>query len=225
MRLALIPARGGSERIKKKNIIDFCGEPLINYSLKAAKESGLFDKIHVSTDCEEIANTVKKCGFEVDFLRDPTLADSTTGILPVADWVLDEYEKRGEIYNDIFLVMPTAPLVNGEDIKKAFKLHCDFDKKYPTFTCAKFPVLPEWAFHYIDDKLMSPGKPENISERSQEFKESFYDTGSFSILTRGHVKNGIGEKYVPYILPQERAVDIDTYEDLKFAEILYKGLH
>src|SRR3989338_10774113 len=111
MKIAIIPARGGSKRVKNKNIIDFFGKPMIAYVLEAAKGSGLFDKIHVSTESEVIRSTVEDLGFKVDFLRPRELADDTTGLVPVLEWVLKEYERKRSIYKDICCLLPKAPFL------------------------------------------------------------------------------------------------------------------
>ena len=101
MLLAILPARGGSERIKNKNIVNFCGNPLIHYSLNAARNSGIFSEIHVSTDSSDIADVAAKEGFPVAFMRDPKLADSHTPLLPVLSWDLGEFERRGRIFTEV----------------------------------------------------------------------------------------------------------------------------
>ena len=131
MRLALIPARGGSKRIPKKNITSFCGKPMIAYALEAAAKSGLFDKIHVSTDSHEIRNVVEDLGFPVEFMRDPNLADDFTGLAPVLRWVIEQYKARGEIYNEICCIMPAAPLLSSQDIINAFDIFTNEKGKYP----------------------------------------------------------------------------------------------
>ena len=121
-RLAIIPARGGSKRIPNKNIKSFYGKPMIYYSLNAAKLSGLFDKIHVSTDSDEIAKVVTKLGFEIDFLRDASLADDQTPIMPVLKWVLEKYESQNIIFDEVALIMACAPLIDFKDLQEASKL-------------------------------------------------------------------------------------------------------
>src|SRR4051812_46880186 len=101
MRLAVIPARGGSKRIKNKNVRDFCGKPLIGYALDICKKSELFDKIHVSTESEEVATVVQKLGHEIDFLRPIELADDFTGVIPVVQNAWREFVHRGKNYEDV----------------------------------------------------------------------------------------------------------------------------
>ena len=140
MRLAIIPARGGSKRIKNKNIVDFLGKPLIFYALDAAKKSKLFDEIHVSTDSKEIKNVVEKLGYKVDFLRKKNLADDFTGLFPVLKWVHQEYKKRGQFFQDVFCIMPCAPLLNHADLISAYKMFKNFNSKNPLLVASPFSV-------------------------------------------------------------------------------------
>jgi len=110
-RLAIIPARGGSKRIPNKNILEFCGKPIISYILEVVKNSNLFDVIHVSTDSEAIADVVAKLGFPVDFFRPSELADDYTPVMPVLKYVHDEYMKRGRVFDQVWSLMPTSPFM------------------------------------------------------------------------------------------------------------------
>lgn len=227
MRLALIPARGGSKRIPKKNIAPFCGKPMIAYALEAADNSGLFDKIHVSTDSQEIADIVEGLGFFVDFMRDPNLADDFTGLVPVIRWVAEQYSARGEIYDDICCIMPTAPLLNSQDIINAYGVFKREKGRYPLLVFTKFPVPIEWAFYKDKDGLMVPSSPKSLLVRSQDISYAFYECGPFSIWRPDHLENEnpLVNKVLSYELPTERAVDIDTHEDLVYAEHLYNFLN
>ena len=162
MRLALIPARGGSKRIPKKNIVPFCGKPMIAYALDAADKSGLFDKIHVSTDSQEIADVVSGLGFPVDFMRDPDLADDFTGLIPVIRWVAEQYSARGEIYDDVCCIMPAAPLLTSQDIINAYGIFTQEEGRYPLLVFTKFPVPIERAFYNDKDGHMVPSSPKSL---------------------------------------------------------------
>lgn len=223
MRLAIIPARGGSKRIEHKNIVDFCGKPLIAYTLETAKASGLFDEIHVSTDDLKIKEVVESLGFKVDFMRTPELSDDFTGVVPVLKWVVGEYEKLGKKISEIGLIMPTAPLINANDLKLAYESFIAFGKKHPTMSCGKFPVPVDWAFIETNQKTVVPLDSVKISKRSQDLPKYFFDTGAFSFLSIDHINNGFSTEFVPYYLPIERAVDIDELSDLNLAKILYLG--
>jgi N-acylneuraminate cytidylyltransferase len=128
-RLAIIPARGGSKRIHKKNIKNFCGQPIISYPLNAAKKSGLFHTIHVSTESLEIANIVKNLGFEVDFLRDASLADDMTPIMPVLKWVVQKYESKNLFFDEVVLIMACSPLIEHTDLQRASLMMVEKDIK------------------------------------------------------------------------------------------------
>ena len=223
MRLALIPARGGSKRIPKKNITSFCGKPMIAYALEAAAKSGLFDKIHVSTDSHEIRNVVEGLGFPVEFMRDPNLADDFTGLAPVLRWVIEQYKARGEIYNEICCIMPAAPLLSSQDIINAFDIFTNEKGKYPLLVFTRFPVPIEWAFYKDKDGLMTASSPKMLMARSQDIEHAYYECGPFNIWRSDHLENNnpLTNKVLSYEIPSERAVDIDTPEDLIYAEHLY----
>jgi len=181
MRLAVIPARGGSKRIPKKNIIPFCGRPLIAYALEAVANSKMFDKIHVSTDSEEICQVVESLGFSVDFMRDESLADDFTGIVPVLRWVVEQYQQIGDEYDQICCIVPTAPLLRSQDLADAFDIFIKHNMQHPLLTAAKFPVPVEWAFRRSDDGLMTAVSPESLVIRSQDLQEAYYECGPFTI--------------------------------------------
>lgn len=224
MRLAVIPARGGSKRIPGKNIAPFCGRPMISYALEAIERSGLFDKIHVSTDSEEIREVVSRLGFDVDFMRDPALADDFTGLVPVLRWVVDEYRKRGEDYKQICCMMPNAPLVKSLDVVEAFKIFERHSGEYPLLVYARYPVPIEWAFRRDADGIMTAVSPESLLIRSQDLEHAYYECGPFNLWRAQHLQevNPLTGKVLSYIMPTERAVDIDTPEDMAYAERLFR---
>jgi len=224
MRLAVIPARGGSKRIPKKNIAPFCGKPMIAYALDAVADSGMFDKIHVSTDSEEIRDVVEKLGFPVDFMRDPTLADDYTGLVPVLRWVVEQYRIRGESFEQICCVMPTAPLIRSKDFVEAFKIFNRHHAQHPLLVVARFPVPIEWAFRRGEGGLLTAVSPESLVIRSQDLQHAYYECGPFTLCSPQHliVDNPLTGQVLSYMLPAERAVDIDTPEDMAYAERLFK---
>lgn len=226
MRLAVIPARGGSKRIPKKNIIPFCGKPLIAYALDAAQESGMFDRIHVSTDSHEIAEVVEKLGFPVDFMRDDSLADDYTGIVPVLKWVANEYVKRGFHYDQLCCIFPTAPLLISSDLVEAFRIFDHNQGVYPLLVYARYPVPVEWAFRRDENGFMSADDPEKILIRSQDLQHAYYECGPFNLWRYEHLQqeHPLSGKTLSYLLPTERAIDIDTPEDLAYAERLFQLL-
>ena len=227
MRLAVIPARGGSKRIPKKNIIPFCGKPMIVYALDAARDSGLFDRIHVSTDSQEIAEVVDKLGYPVDFMRDESLADDHTGIVPVLRWVVKEYEQRGSHYDQICCIMPNAPLLKCADMVEAFRIFDESQGCHPLLVYARFPVPVEWAFRRDENGFMTADDPEKILIRSQDLQHAYYECGPFNLWRYEHLQqeHPLSGKALSYLMPTERAIDIDTPEDLAYAERLFQLLN
>jgi len=226
MRIAIIPARGGSKRIKNKNIIDFLGKPLISYALNAAKKSGLFDKIHVSTDSEEIKIIVENLGFDIDFMRPPELSDDHTGLMPVLKWVQEKYKDMGLVFDEICCIMPTAPLLKPDDLCDGFNLFEKHDKKNPLLVVAPFPVPVEWAFYRNENTYLTTKDINALSIRSQDIKPAFYEAGPFSIFSSSHLNDKnpfIKHQFISLLIDKYRAVDIDELDDLKLAKILYLG--
>lgn len=226
MRLAVIPARGGSKRIPKKNIIPFCGKPLIAYALDAAKESGMFDRIHVSTDSNEIAEVVEKLGFPVEFMRNESLADDYTGVVPVLRWVVKEYEQRGLHYDQLCCIFPTAPLLRSSDLVEAFRIFDQNQGSHPLLVYARYPVPVEWAFRRDESGFMTADDPEKILIRSQDLQHAYYECGPFNLWRYEHLQqeHPLSGKVLSYLLPTERAIDIDTPEDLVYAERMFQIL-
>lgn len=197
---------------------------MISYALEAAAESKLFDKIHVSTDSDDICKVVETLGFPVDFKRIPELADDFIGLAPVLRWVLDQYRLRGDCFQQVCCIMPSAPLIDSRDLISAFDIFAQQEGRYPLLVFAKFPVPIEWAFHFNEDGMMTAVSPKNLTMRSQDLGHSYYECGPFTIWRPEHLANDnpLTKKVLPFILPAERAVDIDTPEDLAYAERLYR---
>ncbi len=197
---------------------------MIAYALEAAQESALFDKIHVSTDSDEICEVVEALGFPVEFKRAPELADDFTGLVPVLRWVVDQYLSRGAIYDQVCCIMPNAPLLQIQDLISAFKIFEGHQGSHPLLVFAKFPVPVEWAFRQDAEGLMSAISPESCLIRSQDLEGAYYECGPFHIWRQEHLArdNPLTGKVLSYVLPLERAVDIDSPEDLAYAERLYR---
>jgi N-acylneuraminate cytidylyltransferase len=226
MRLAILPARGGSIRIPDKNIVDFCGRPLIGWPLMAAKESGMFDTVHVSTDSERYIEIVRSLGFEVEFPRDPELARNRVSILNVLRWVVREFEKRGKRFDEVCLIMATAPLIEAGDLKRGHALFVEHGQKIPVLAVASFPAPPERGFCIGGDGLLKPLSPEKRALHSQDLKPAYYDAGAFFFIRTEQLLADTREVYnemLPLILPRDKAIDIDEAEDLEMAETLFLG--
>lgn len=226
MKLAIIPARGGSKRIKNKNIINFLGKPLIAYSLNVATESGLFDKIHVSTDSEDIRTIVEKLGYKVDFMRSSELADDHTGLVPVLKWVHEQYKNKGEFFEEVCCIFPTAPLLQSKDLIEAFDLFHKNNNKNPLLVVAPYPVPVEWAFYRDENTFLTPRDPNSLTIRSQDIKNAFYESGPFTIWNSSHLQSENPfkqEQFISFQIDKAQAVDIDDPEDMELAKALFLG--
>lgn len=226
MNLAIIPARGGSKRIRNKNIVDFCGRPIISYSLDCARDSGLFDKIHVSTDSPEIAAAVENLGYPIDFLRTPDLADDMTPLMPVVRWVTEQYVARGDNVEAVCLLLPCAPLVQADDLRGAHDAFKKHGPALPVVSVVPYAFPIQRALYQGEDQILHPLFPEHWSKRSQDLPPTFHDAGAFYFFGAEQVLSGgqtIGEDMVPYAMPRHRAVDIDEPEDLELAKLIFRG--
>lgn len=226
MAIAIIPARGGSKRIKDKNIIHFCGKPMIAYALDAANRAGIFEKIHVSTESPEIKAIVEGLGYTVDFMRPVELADDMTGLLPVLQWVLGRYGEEKLLFDDVCCLMPVCPLIEPGDLVRGYEQYARYGGRYPLHVVAPFPVPTEWAFRRSEEGFLAPVTPGGFAMRSQDLGKAYYETGPFSFFSSSHILNDKhpgDEGFVSIILPRDRAIDIDEPDDLLMAEKLYLG--
>ena len=223
-RIAIIPARGGCKRIPEKNIIDFCGRPMIVWTIQAAMESGLFDRILVSTDDQAIADVAKKWGAEVPFLR-KEFADDHTPVSEASAAALQQaMDYWGEEYSSVTQLMANCPMRTGEDIQAAitqFELH---GREFQ-ISCFKYGWMNPWWAVQLDDSF-HPQRlfPEAAKKRSQDLPELYCPTGAIWIANAEKLlstRTFYGPKHVFEPLLWERAVDIDDYDDLSFAKALY----
>jgi pseudaminic acid cytidylyltransferase len=227
-RIAIIPARGGSKRIHKKNIKDFCGKPIIAYVLEAVKDSNLFDVIHVSTDSEEIKNIVEELGFRVDFMRDYNLCDDYTPIMPVLKWVLERYKDKGVNFDEVATIMPCAPFIEPHDLINASITLKNSNYKNSVLSVSTYQAPVEWAFRLEEGNVLVPVQKEMLEKRSQDLEKCFFDTGSFAFFSNNYVLNstgaGIDNSYIGCVIDRHKAIDIDNLDDWRFAEIVFNGL-
>jgi pseudaminic acid cytidylyltransferase len=226
--IAIIPARGGSQRIKNKNITEFCGKPLISYSINTAKMAGIFDEIHVSTDDAIIKKVAEDYGASAQFMRPAALADNHAPLVSVLRWVLNEYLSRGMKFESICLLLPTAPLLLPSDLVAGYRDFKNRNCEHPVMAVTRYPVPVEWALERSSNALFTPVFPEKAKIRSQDLKETFFDAGAFVYFSSCHLLDEtypLGNYLFGYQLPKSRAVDIDDEEDLELARILYRGSH
>ncbi|MCU4674758.1 pseudaminic acid cytidylyltransferase [Catenovulum sp. 2E275] len=224
MNLAIIPARGGSKRIPKKNIKSFAGKPLIAHSIETAIESNCFDKIMVSTDSDEIAEVATKYGAEVPFIRPAELSDDYTGTRAVTNHAIQYYLDKGFQIEFTCCIYATAPLLQADYLAGALKqLQQQLDKAF-AFSVCSFPFPVQRALKHDGDGV-TPMYPEHIGSRSQDLTEAFHDAGQFYW---GRTNDYLSPKGIfsphslPIFLPRYLVQDIDTLEDWQTAEILYK---
>ena len=224
--VAIIPARGGSKRIPRKNIKEFHGKPLIAYSIEVALNSKLFDKVVVSTDDKEIASIAQKYGAVVPFLRPKELADDFTATQPVIDNVLEYLKNTGEEYEYYCTIYATAPLLQPKYLIEGFEKLKNSDA-INAFSATSMPFPIQRTFKLNDNGRCEMFTPEYYMSRSQDLEEAYQDAGQFywSKLGKKSDKIMFGEDSVPVILPRHLVQDIDTLEDWKRAEIMYEVLN
>lgn len=226
MRLAVIPARGGSKRIPRKNIKDFCGKPMIAWSIDAAKNSNLFDHIIVSTDDEEIAVLARNYGADVPFIRPANLADDLSPTVPVIAHAVKSCLDLGWVADYVCCIYPCAPLLNVNDLVSALTLIQEkkSDFFYPVTEYAH-PI--QRAMHQLPSGKMQFLSPENALTRTQDLEKTYHDAGQFywgkASAWLEHKRmhtDGLG-----LVIPNWRVVDIDTQDDWKKAELFFKTIN
>lgn len=226
MIIAVIPARGGSKRIPRKNIKPFAGEPIISYSIKVALESNIFDRIIVSTDDEEIASVSLNYGAEVPFLRPKELADDYTGTIDVIKHAIIEHETSGVKADYICCIYATAPFLKKKYLIDGYEKLIKSDKKY-AFSITTFPFPIQRAIKINDIEEIEPFYPEYVKARSQDLEEAYHDAGQFYWGKRDAFLQEIplfSNNSIPVILPRYLVQDIDTMEDWIKAELMFKAM-
>lgn len=226
MRLAVIPARGGSKRIPRKNIKEFCGKPMIAWSIEAAQESGCFDRVIVSTDDDEIAAVAKQWGAEVPFKRPAELSDDYTGTIPAIAHAIRTLADAGICCSAVCCLYATAPFVQVEHLRQGYELLASSDADYVfSVTSYAFPI--QRALRITSQGRVHMFQPEHFSTRSQDLEEAYHDAGQFYW---GRPDAWLNHRplftfaALPVILPRHCVQDIDTPEDWERAELMFKVL-
>ena len=222
MKIAIIPARGGSKRIPKKNIREFNSKPIIAWSIQAAQESGCFDRVIVSTDSKEIANTAKLFGAEVPFLRDKNLSDDHTPTLPVISDAISRLEDEIEF---VCCIYPTAPFVKPDDISKGLKIIMEQKVDF-VFTATKYNYPIQRALRLDQDGTVSMLQPDQENVRSQDLEDTFHDAGQFYWGRSDAWLEGrpiLNNSCILEVL-ESHSQDIDTEDDWRKAEIKFRLL-
>lgn len=224
MNVAIIPARGGSKRIPRKNIKEFCGKPMIAWSIEAARKSGVFDRIIVSTDDDEIARVARHYGAEVPFKRSEELSNDFAGTMPVMHHAVNWIISQGYRPEYVCCIYATAPFIRDEDLKKSFSLIKDRKSDF-CFSVTSYSYPIQRALKISDNNEISMFEPEQFNVRSQDLVEAWHDAGQFYW---GRSSAWLMEKPVfksqsiPFILPRARVQDIDTFEDWDLAELMFE---
>ncbi len=227
MTVAIIPARGGSKRIPRKNIQLFHGKPIIAYAIETAIESALFSRVIVSTDDPEIAQIAKNHGAEVPFLRSEENADDFATTSSVLLEVLEQLSTNGESYTSACCIYPTSPLIDSKDLKNANEQF--IRNKYDVLISSvvySFPI--QRSFHLNAANLVELNHPDAINQRSQDLIKNYHDAGAMYFFnvqkfkaTKSLWEGNIGA----FELSELKVKDIDTLEDWKIAELKYSILH
>jgi len=225
--IAIIPARGGSKRIPKKNIKPFCGKPMIAYSIEKAIGTGLFSRVIVSTDDHEIAEIAVRFGAQVPFTRPGELADDFTVTMDVIRHAITWLNEHDREYSFACCIYPTAPFIREEDLKEGFERIQD-DEVHFSFPVTTFASSIFRALKLTENNRLGMFWPEYLNTRTQDLPEAFHDTGQFywgktkSFLQSDSI---FGEYTSPLIIPRHLAHDIDTPEDWRRAELMFQALY
>ncbi len=223
MRLAIIPARGGSKRIPRKNIKDFHGKPIIAYSIHAAINSGCFDKVIVSTDDNEIAYVAKQYGADVPFIRPVNISDDHATTLDVIQHALIWCEQQKWEVSDACCIYATAPFLDAKDLARGLDL-LQLQNVMYAFSATSFAFPIQRALKVDHEFNVSMFMPENEQVRSQDLEEAYHDAGQF-YWGKADAFNKKLPIFLPHskavLIPRHRAQDIDTNDDWEYAKLLF----
>ncbi|MCM1135701.1 MAG: pseudaminic acid cytidylyltransferase [Clostridium sp.] len=222
--LAIITARGGSKRIPRKNIKEFCGKPILVYSIEAAKASGVFEEIMVSTDDKEIAEIARAAGASIPFFRSEQNAGDYASTDDVIMEVLTAYQRIGREFEAFCCIYPTAPFLGGDKLRRAMELLKEADSVVPV---VPFSYPPQRGLILNEKGYVERQFPEYAGARSQDLPKIYHDCGQFyACRTDVFLQAGTTDvpRLLPLILTDLEVQDIDTLEDWRLAEMKYKLL-
>ena len=223
MIIAVIPARGGSKRIPRKNIRPFAGKPIITYSILAARECQLFDHVVVSTDDAEIAAVARDCGAETPFVRPPELSDDHTGTDPVTAHALSWLANHGRDTKFACCIYATAPFIRADDLRRGYEALVRTGRNF-AFSVTTYATTIQRALRLLPNGGVEPFFPQWVHSRSQDLEEAYHDAAQFYWGRAVAFRNGLpmfSADLIAIALPRYRVVDIDTPEDWKQAELIY----
>ncbi len=227
MRVAVIPARGGSKRIPRKNIKMFCGKPMIVWSIEAALQSGCFDQVLVSTDDQEIAEVALRHGAHVPFMRPPELSDDYTGTIPVVRHAVEQLIAQGMGAQQVCCIYATAPFVTPEDLRRGL-LTLESSAADYAFSVTSYAFPIQRAVSLDAKGRVEMFSPDSFNTRSQDLEDAYHDAGQFywgkaSAWLEGRII--FGRSAAAVLLPRHRVQDIDTAEDWVRAEWMFRAMH
>lgn len=227
MKIAVIPARGGSKRIPRKNIRPFCGKPIMAFSIAAAQQTGLFDQILVSTDDEEIASVARASGATTPFLRPREIADDFTGTNAVVKHAIAWLNEHGHDITHACCIYATAPLTDARYIREGYDALSRSDAAFAfSVTSYAFPI--QRALRLTADHRVDALYPEHRTTRSQDLEPAYHDAGQFYWGTATAFLEDIplfSPRSIGVVLPRFLVQDIDTLEDWEQAEFMYQAIH
>lgn len=227
MKIAIIPARGGSKRIPRKNIKDFNGKPIIAYSIEAALASGCFDKVIVSTDDAEIAEVAEQYGAEVPFMRPADVSDDFATTADVLLHAIDWYEEQSQSIEYLCCIYATAPFIDVNDIRNTYKLLLESPSADYCFPVCEFPFPIQRGVKLIQGQRVEMFQPEHFNTRSQDLEVGYHDVGQFYWGKPSAYRQKtpmFSDKAIAYPISRKRVVDLDTPEDWDFALLLSQAL-
>jgi len=226
MNICVIPARGGSKRIPRKNIKEFNGKPIIAYSIEAALKSNCFSQVIVSTDDDEISEVAKKYGALVPFVRPDELSNDYAGTISVIKHAIEWMENNNNYIESVCCLYATAPFIQSKIISKAYQQLKDSNSDY-CFSVTSFSFPIQRAIKIVQGDKVNMFYPEHFNTRSQDLEEAYHDAGQFYWGKAQAFKDEsplFSEVATPYVLPRYLVQDIDTMEDWIRAEAMYKVL-
>ena len=227
MRLAIIPARGGSKRIPRKNIKMFCGKPMIAWAIEAALASRCFDRVIVSTDDDEVAAVAKLWGGEVPFIRPAELSDDHAGTSVVIAHAVDWLEAQGYTPQQVCCIYATAAFVTADDLCRGLSILIERGCDY-AFSVTNYAFPIQRALRITTDKRLEMYWPEHYAARSQDLEEAYHDAGQFywgKTDAWREQRMIFSRVSAPVILPRHRVQDIDTPEDWERAEWMFRAMN
>lgn len=225
--VAIITARGGSKRIPRKNIRDFCGKPIIAYPIQAALDAGCFDQIMVSTDDDEIAHVVRTCGADVPFLRSARTSTDHATTADVLVEVLEEYRTRGVTFDAACGIYPTAPFVTPDGLNAGLRMLASDPGLAGVIPVVRFSYPIQRALRVTGDRI-ALFQPEHLLTRSQDLEPAYHDAGQFywvRVASFLKTPNLMTSNTAAIVLPEWQVQDIDNDEDWIAAEMKYRLLH